>query len=187
MFLPSTKRRGKTGQFLNEWTTCHLRVWMQHLIWRWIQHQHWGRAIRQPHLLTQRHQKQSTGHRVSTNKKTKNNTLLLSIQNHQPTTNGPTPTPATNLPTPATDTPIIQLAFKYTPNNKNGRHGKCVKEQNKIAMITNDQLEVDKRRGINLLMPPSDHVPFIYNMPHPKGGQPCHPNVTQDNWDEETV
>ena len=62
-----------------------------------------------------------------------------------------------------------------------------LKKETKLQTIINEQLEEDKRQGINLLGLPSDDVFFIYNMPNPKKGQKYHPNVTQDDWDEETV
>ena len=119
---------------------------------------------------------------------TRNNTPLPSMQAQQPTTSMSTPSTATNLLTPVTDIPTIPVAPRRTTNNKNGRHRKRVKErEKKITKILQKQLTEDKQRGINLLAPLSDNVPFIYNMPNPKGGQKYHPNVTQDDWDKETT
>ena len=118
---------------------------------------------------------------------TRSNAPLPSMQTQQLTTSVPTPSPATNLRTPATDTPTLPFAPRRTTNNKNGRHQRRVKERNKITKIIQEQLEEDEEQIIHLLTPPSDNILFIYNTQNPKEGQPHHPNVTQDDWVEETV
>ena len=110
--------------------------------------------------------------------KTRNNTTLPSIQGPPPTTRLPTPSAAANLPTPVTGIPTIPPAPRRTTNSKNGRHRKRVKEREKLTKIFQEQLAEDKQRGINLLTPPSDDVPFIYDVPHPKGGPKLRPHVT---------
>ena len=120
-------------------------------------------------------------------RKTRNNDPLPSIQGPPPTTRLPAPSAAPNLPTPVTDIPPIPPAPRRTTNNKNGRHRNRVKEQEKLTKILQEQLTEDKQRGINLLTPPLDDVPFIYDVPYPKGGPKFCPHATQNDLDDETI
>ena len=120
-------------------------------------------------------------------RKTRNNTPLQSMQGPPPTSRLPTPSVAANLPTPVTDIPTIPPALRRATNNKNERHQKRVKEREKLTKILQEQLAEDKRRGINLLTPPSDDVQFIYDVQFPKGGRKFRPHVTQYDSDDETI
>ena len=109
------------------------------------------------------------------------------MQAQQPTTSMPTPSTATNLPTPTTGIPTIPVAPKRTTNDKNGRHQKCVKERKKITEIfkNNSQKTNNEEQTYSHCHWTAFHLFTICRTR--KEGQKFHTNVTQYDWDEETI